>query len=103
MSIIVDAAQVGQNSYLQLHFGQPVSFHITNETYWAIYTIYNLIFDIQQGTPEDLLFFYKHLSLNGKLIKIDKALLTYRYHPECTSLSVNRYSICTYYNIKIGN
>lgn len=40
------------------------------------------------GTPEDLIFFYKHLSLGGKLLRVDKSLVTYRYHAKNTSLSV---------------
>lgn len=46
-----------------------------------------------QGTPEDLMFFHKHLSLGGKLLKIEKELLMYRHHPDCESFSVSRLAI----------
>lgn len=44
-----------------------------------------------QGTPEDLMFFYKHLQLGGELCKVEKELLTYRYHQDCQSFNVKRY------------
>ena len=37
------------------------------------------------------MFFYKHLSVGGKLLKIEKELLMYRHHPDCESFSVSRY------------
>lgn len=37
------------------------------------------------------MFFYKHLSLGGKLLRVEKELLTYRHHPDCESFSVSRY------------
>ena len=39
------------------------------------------------------MFFYKHLSLGAKLLKIEKELLTYRHHPDCESFSVSRYGM----------
>ena len=36
------------------------------------------------------MFFYKHLSLGGKLLKIEKELLVYRHHPDCETFSVTR-------------
>ncbi|XP_065898682.1 queuosine-tRNA galactosyltransferase-like isoform X3 [Dysidea avara] len=45
------------------------------------------------GTPEDLLFFYHHLELGGKLLKVDRPLLVYRYHNDCESFNVNRWTI----------
>lgn len=40
------------------------------------------------GTPEDLIFFYKHLNLGGQLHRVDLPLLEYTYHPEATSFSI---------------
>ncbi|XP_033126944.1 UDP-GlcNAc:betaGal beta-1,3-N-acetylglucosaminyltransferase-like protein 1, partial [Anneissia japonica] len=45
------------------------------------------------GTPEDLLFFLKHLELGGGVYRVDENLLTYRYHPDCTTHSVHRDTI----------
>ncbi|XP_013183805.1 UDP-GlcNAc:betaGal beta-1,3-N-acetylglucosaminyltransferase-like protein 1 [Amyelois transitella] len=42
------------------------------------------------GTPEDLIFFYKHLDLNGDIIRVDEELLIYTYHREATTFSVKR-------------
>lgn len=41
-----------------------------------------------KGTPEDLLFFYSHLQLGGKLYRVDEDLLLYRYHPSATTFSI---------------
>merc|ERR1712072_456764 len=42
-----------------------------------------------KGTPEDLIFFYKHLSLGGTLSKVcGDPLLMYRYHENMTSFAV---------------
>ncbi|XP_071949301.1 queuosine-tRNA galactosyltransferase-like [Antedon mediterranea] len=46
-----------------------------------------------KGIPEDLLFFHKFLGLGGAVCRIDEYLLTYRYHPECTTHSVHRDTI----------
>lgn len=45
---------------------------------------------IWQGTPEDLMFFYKHLSTGGKLLRADKPLMVYRYHQHSESFSIDR-------------
>lgn len=45
-----------------------------------------------QGTPEDLMFFYRHLQLGGGLHRVEKELLTYRYHQDCQSFNVKRYT-----------
>jgi hypothetical protein len=42
-----------------------------------------------KGTPEDLIFFYRHLDLNGRVYRVDETLLTYRYHPLQTTFSVD--------------
>jgi glycosyltransferase involved in cell wall biosynthesis len=46
-----------------------------------------------KGVPEDLLFFYKHLSVGGKVMRIDLPLVMYRYHPHCATHSVHRDTI----------
>jgi len=46
-----------------------------------------------RGTPEDLIFFYKHLDLGGKLKKVDEKVLIYRYHITSASHSVDRWTI----------
>lgn len=33
-----------------------------------------------RGTPEDLIFFYRHLDLGGRVIRVEEDLLMYRYH-----------------------
>lgn len=42
------------------------------------------------GTPEDLIFFYKHLDAGGDLIKLDQALVVYVYHEDAATFSVKR-------------
>ncbi|ESN99606.1 hypothetical protein HELRODRAFT_84103 [Helobdella robusta] len=42
-----------------------------------------------KGTPEDLIFFYQHLKLAGKLCRCPEVLLTYRYHKNCSTFSVS--------------
>ncbi|XP_059055727.1 UDP-GlcNAc:betaGal beta-1,3-N-acetylglucosaminyltransferase-like protein 1 [Achroia grisella] len=42
------------------------------------------------GTPEDLIFFYKHLDLGGDVHRIDEELVIYRYHEESTTFSIQR-------------
>jgi len=46
-----------------------------------------------RGTPEDLIFFYHHLDLGGRLLKVDTPLLRYRYHLTSASHSVDRWTI----------
>lgn len=41
-----------------------------------------------QGTPEDLIFFYKHLDLNGHVVRTEESLVIYRYHQNATTFSV---------------
>lgn len=36
------------------------------------------------------MFYYKHISLGGKLLKIERPLLVYRYHQDCESFNVDR-------------
>lgn len=42
-----------------------------------------------KGTPEDLIFFYKHMDLGGDIIRIDDVVLNYRYHEEATTFSIH--------------
>ncbi|KAK3742711.1 hypothetical protein RRG08_025653 [Elysia crispata] len=42
-----------------------------------------------KGTPEDLLFFYRHLELDGTVVRVDKDLLMYRYHPQAETFSIS--------------
>lgn len=46
-----------------------------------------------KGTPEDLIFFLKHLRLGGKVIRVDQCLMMYRYHPQATTHSIHRDTI----------
>ncbi|XP_063707714.1 UDP-GlcNAc:betaGal beta-1,3-N-acetylglucosaminyltransferase-like protein 1 [Culicoides brevitarsis] len=46
-----------------------------------------------KGTPEDLIFFFKHLNVGGKLHRVDEPLLEYTYHSEATSFSVKSETI----------
>ncbi|CAL8130690.1 unnamed protein product [Orchesella dallaii] len=41
-----------------------------------------------KGTPEDLIFFYKHLDQNGMVARVDEELMVYRYHSSATTFSV---------------
>lgn len=47
------------------------------------------------GTPEDLIFFYRHLDLGGGIVRVDKELLTYTYHPSATTFSIHEDTIFT--------
>ena len=52
------------------------------------------------GVPEDLIFFYKHLSSGGSLIRVDSEgpLMIYRHHPAATTFSV---STDTIWNLRL--
>ena len=50
------------------------------------------------GTPEDLLFFYKHLRNGGKVKRVDEKLVFYRYHPSNTTFSIKSETI---WNVKL--
>ncbi|XP_065283774.1 queuosine-tRNA galactosyltransferase-like [Dermacentor albipictus] len=41
-----------------------------------------------KGTPEDLIFFYKHLDLGGNVTRVEKDLLTYRYHLQQSTFTI---------------
>nr|CAD7400385.1 unnamed protein product [Timema cristinae] len=51
-----------------------------------------------KGTPEDLIFFYRHLDHDGQLFKVPRCLLVYRYHPGATTFSIDEKTI---WNIRI--
>lgn len=42
------------------------------------------------GTPEDLIFFYKHLDLGGSLLRVDKELVLYTFHEGAATFSISR-------------
>lgn len=46
-----------------------------------------------KGTPEDLIFFNKHLDSGGLLHRVDEDLLMYRYHADATTFSVTEETI----------
>uniref|UniRef100_A0A1Y1LIT6 Glycosyltransferase 2-like domain-containing protein n=1 Tax=Photinus pyralis TaxID=7054 RepID=A0A1Y1LIT6_PHOPY len=46
-----------------------------------------------KGTPEDLIFFYKHLDLSGRIVRVDECLLVYQYHPNAATFSVDEATI----------
>ncbi|KAG0412002.1 hypothetical protein HPB47_010862 [Ixodes persulcatus] len=46
-----------------------------------------------KGIPEDLIFFYRHLDLGGRVVRVDCDLLTYRYHPQQTTFSISESTI----------
>ncbi|KAM9209732.1 queuosine-tRNA galactosyltransferase isoform 3-T3 [Dugong dugon] len=48
-----------------------------------------------QGVPEDLLFFQEHLRRGGRVVRVDRSLLLYRYHPQAASLSILEGTIWT--------
>ncbi|KAH7949581.1 hypothetical protein HPB49_012410 [Dermacentor silvarum] len=41
-----------------------------------------------KGTPEDLIFFYKHLDLGGNVVRVEKDLLIYRYHLQQSTFTI---------------
>ncbi|OQR80430.1 UDP-GlcNAc:betaGal beta-1 [Tropilaelaps mercedesae] len=49
--------------------------------------------EVGQGTPEDLIFFFKHLDLGGRVHRVDEDLLMYRYHPNATTFSIHEETI----------
>ncbi|KAK7501529.1 hypothetical protein BaRGS_00007333 [Batillaria attramentaria] len=51
-----------------------------------------------KGVPEDLIFFYRHLELGGQVLRVDRDLLMYRYHPEATTFSVKEETI---WNVRV--
>ncbi|XP_047614376.1 UDP-GlcNAc:betaGal beta-1,3-N-acetylglucosaminyltransferase-like protein 1 isoform X8 [Phacochoerus africanus] len=48
-----------------------------------------------RGVPEDLLFFYEHLRKGGGLVRVDRSLLVYRYHPAAATHAVLETTIWT--------
>lgn len=44
--------------------------------------------EVKEGCPEDLIFFYKHLDMGGKVYRVDEPLLVYTYHLKATTFSV---------------
>ncbi|GJQ83286.1 hypothetical protein Trydic_g8878 [Trypoxylus dichotomus] len=46
-----------------------------------------------KGTPEDLIFFYKHLDLGGKIYRVNEVLLVYNYHIYAATHSIHEDTI----------
>ncbi|KAI4470074.1 glycosyltransferase [Holotrichia oblita] len=46
-----------------------------------------------KGTPEDLIFFYKHLDLGGKIYRVNETLLIYNYHMHATTHTIHEDTI----------
>lgn len=61
-------------------------------TWFCTRTIFDKVGGFDQsssvGVPEDLIFFFRHISLGGSVLRVDEVLLTYRYHPAATTFSV---------------
>lgn len=53
-----------------------------------IFNCVNGFSECGKGTPEDLIFFYKHLDLSGIVLRIDEVLLNYKYHKGATTFSI---------------
>ena len=69
---------------------------LINPTWFLPRDVYDKVGGFQEitcGFPEDLDFFYKHVNSGGRLIKIEKALLIYRYHEDCATFSVHQSTI----------
>ncbi|XP_049818551.1 UDP-GlcNAc:betaGal beta-1,3-N-acetylglucosaminyltransferase-like protein 1 [Aethina tumida] len=49
--------------------------------------------EVKEGCPEDLIFFYKHLDMGGKVYRVDEPLLVYTYHLKATTFSVKEKTI----------
>ncbi|XP_072601420.1 queuosine-tRNA galactosyltransferase isoform X6 [Vulpes vulpes] len=49
-----------------------------------------------QGVPEDLLLFYNHLRKGGGVVRVDRSLVLYRYHPDAATHSVLETTIWTH-------
>ncbi|KAG5887930.1 hypothetical protein JTB14_003026 [Gonioctena quinquepunctata] len=47
----------------------------------------------EKGIPEDLIFFYKHLDLGGKICRVDETLLIYTFHLDQTTFSIHEDTI----------
>lgn len=52
-----------------------------------------------KGTPEDLIFFFSHLESGGKLHRVDRCLLDYRYHSSATSFTISDETI---WNVRLA-
>lgn len=42
-----------------------------------------------RGTPEDLIFFYKHLDNDGIILRTNDEILEYVYHPLATTFTIS--------------
>ncbi|XP_043200298.1 UDP-GlcNAc:betaGal beta-1,3-N-acetylglucosaminyltransferase-like protein 1 isoform X1 [Amphibalanus amphitrite] len=46
-----------------------------------------------RGTPEDLIFFYRHLDLGGTVRRVPDEVLVYRYHPDAATFTIHEDTI----------
>eukprot|EP01130_Rhizamoeba_saxonica_P011302 TRINITY_DN4692_c0_g1_i2.p1 TRINITY_DN4692_c0_g1~~TRINITY_DN4692_c0_g1_i2.p1 ORF type:complete len:169 (-),score=22.35 TRINITY_DN4692_c0_g1_i2:27-533(-) len=53
-------------------------------------------YNADTNSPEDMIFFYRHLELGGSLLKVDDVLLKYRYHENMTSHKISRQTLMRY-------
>ncbi|GAQ79374.1 hypothetical protein KFL_000290240 [Klebsormidium nitens] len=70
-------------SQAQLYTQQLVECTIIHPTWFCSRAVYDAVGGYVEegpGTPDDLIFFYKHLRLGGYLAKVEKPLVTYTYH-----------------------
>lgn len=56
-----------------------------------------------KGTPEDLIFFFRHLQLGGKVFRHPDDLLVYRYHQTATTFSIDEYETVNLYGEGVNN
>ena len=69
---------------------------IINPTWFCsrkVFDTVGLFCENKKGFPEDLVFFYKYLDYGGRLCKIEKPLLIYRYYQAAATLSVHEDTI----------
>ncbi|XP_072601400.1 queuosine-tRNA galactosyltransferase isoform X2 [Vulpes vulpes] len=55
-----------------------------------------------QGVPEDLLLFYNHLRKGGGVVRVDRSLVLYRYHPDAATHSVLDLSAASWFGAGLG-
>ncbi|XP_074649398.1 queuosine-tRNA galactosyltransferase-like [Tubulanus polymorphus] len=75
---------------------------IVMPTWFCSRDVYNNVGGFSEsgkGTPEDLIFFFKHLELGGSLHRLDECLLMYRYHPDATTFSIKQETI---WNLRVA-
>uniref|UniRef100_A0A7E4V0R5 Glyco_trans_2-like domain-containing protein n=1 Tax=Panagrellus redivivus TaxID=6233 RepID=A0A7E4V0R5_PANRE len=70
---------------------------LTAPTWFISRKLYNkvngFVDTIPKGFPEDLVFFYNAIDVGAELVKINRPLMTYRYHPDCATFGVDERTI----------